>query len=156
MRTVPTTTKQSNPNVKRAIILFLRPIPRKLERGPFHTYKLCTIPADATSLLYKLAIPFFKKGTPEEWIKFQHGLAAVLKGQNIIQGPAKYAVAKTLLKGETLMVFEQAEIAHGNQTLPHFDLCLVDVAEHVFPEKEGQIQKRYMQRNLCYGSERQT
>eukprot|EP00957_Ditylum_brightwellii_P122389 9333062-Ditylum_brightwellii.AAC.1 len=43
------------------------------------------------------------------------------------QGPASYAVAKTLLKGNTLM--------------------------HVFPEKAGQIQKRYMQRNLCYGKD---
>eukprot|EP00957_Ditylum_brightwellii_P154566 11763716-Ditylum_brightwellii.AAC.1 len=59
-------------------------------------------------------------------------------------------VAKILLKGGVLTVFEQAEIAHGNQTVPHFDLCLDDVAEHVFPEKVGQIQKYYMQRNICY------
>eukprot|EP00957_Ditylum_brightwellii_P114191 8705906-Ditylum_brightwellii.AAC.1 len=30
-------------------------------------------------------------GTPEEWIKFRRGLAAVLKGQNVTQGPASYA-----------------------------------------------------------------
>eukprot|EP00957_Ditylum_brightwellii_P103502 7886253-Ditylum_brightwellii.AAC.1 len=52
----------------------------QLERGQFHTYKLCTIPADATSPIYKLSVPFFDKGTPEEWIKFRRGLAAVLKG----------------------------------------------------------------------------
>eukprot|EP00957_Ditylum_brightwellii_P110391 8419164-Ditylum_brightwellii.AAC.1 len=45
-------------------------------------------------------------------------------------GPASYAVAKTLLKGDALMVFEQVEINHGNQTVPHFKLCLDDVAEH--------------------------
>eukprot|EP00957_Ditylum_brightwellii_P168539 12828752-Ditylum_brightwellii.AAC.1 len=65
-----------------------------------------------------------------------------------MQGPASYAVAKTLLKGDALTVFEQAEIACGNQTVPHFNECLDGVAEHVFPEKAGQIQKRYMQRNL--------
>eukprot|EP00957_Ditylum_brightwellii_P090855 6918265-Ditylum_brightwellii.AAC.1 len=51
------------------------------------------------------------------------------------------------------MVFERAEIAHGNQTVPHYELCLDDVAKHVFPEKDGQIQKRYMQRNICYNKD---
>eukprot|EP00957_Ditylum_brightwellii_P175253 13342004-Ditylum_brightwellii.AAC.1 len=64
------------------------------------------------------------------------------------QGPGSYAVAKTLLKDDTLTVFKQAEIARGNQTVPHFNKCLNDVAEHVFPEKSGQIQKRYMRRNI--------
>lgn len=35
----------------------------------------------------------------------------------------------------------------------HFVLCLDDVAKHVLPEKAGQIQKRYMQRNICYGKD---
>ena len=51
------------------------------------------------------------------------------------------------------MVFDQLEIAHGNQTVPHFELCLDGVAKHVFSEKAGQIQKRYMQRNICYGKD---
>eukprot|EP00957_Ditylum_brightwellii_P092201 7019347-Ditylum_brightwellii.AAC.1 len=29
---------------------------------------------------------------------------------------------------------------HGNQTVPHFELCLDDVAKHVFQEKAGQTQ----------------
>eukprot|EP00957_Ditylum_brightwellii_P176850 13470883-Ditylum_brightwellii.AAC.1 len=75
----------------------------------------------------------------------------VLKGQNVSQGPASYAVAKTLPKGNTLTVFEQAEIDHGNQTVPHFDLCLDDVAAHVLQEKARQTQKRYMWRNTYFG-----
>eukprot|EP00957_Ditylum_brightwellii_P024835 1877432-Ditylum_brightwellii.AAC.1 len=65
-----------------------------------------------------------------------------------MQGPPSYAVAKTLLKGDTLTVFEQVEINHGNQTMPHFELCLDDVAGHMFPEKARQTQKRYMWRDL--------
>eukprot|EP00957_Ditylum_brightwellii_P131438 10024382-Ditylum_brightwellii.AAC.2 len=64
------------------------------------------------------------------------------------QVPASYVVTKTLLKSNALTVFKQAEITCGNQTVPHFDLCLDDMAEHVFLEKEGQIQKQYMQRNI--------
>eukprot|EP00957_Ditylum_brightwellii_P092706 7059242-Ditylum_brightwellii.AAC.1 len=130
MRTVPTTKQQSNPNVKQAVIAFTKPTPRQLKCGQFHTYKLRTTPSDTNSPTYKLSIPFFDEGLPEEWIKFRQGLQAVLKGQNMMQGPLSYAVAKTLLKGDALMVFEQAEITHGNQRVPHFELCLDDVAAH--------------------------
>eukprot|EP00957_Ditylum_brightwellii_P032698 2478830-Ditylum_brightwellii.AAC.1 len=44
-------------------------------------------------------------------------------------------------------------MARGNQTVSHCNECLDDVAEHVFPEKAGQIQKRYMRRNICFGKD---
>eukprot|EP00957_Ditylum_brightwellii_P035882 2719373-Ditylum_brightwellii.AAC.1 len=91
MRTLPTSKQQSNPNVKQAVIAFTRPTPRQLKCGQFHMYKLCTTPADATSPTYKLSVPFFDERTPEEWIKFQCRLQAVLKGQNVMQGPPSYA-----------------------------------------------------------------
>eukprot|EP00957_Ditylum_brightwellii_P193524 14737117-Ditylum_brightwellii.AAC.1 len=65
MKTVPTANKRSNPDVKRAIIPFLIPDLRNLERGQFHTYKLRTTPVDTTLPVYKLSIPFFDEGTPE-------------------------------------------------------------------------------------------
>eukprot|EP00957_Ditylum_brightwellii_P084735 6442866-Ditylum_brightwellii.AAC.1 len=118
----------------------MRPTPRQLKRGQFHTYKLHTTPTDATSPTYKLSIPFFDEGLPKEWIKFRRRLQAVLKGQNITQVSPSYAVAKTLLKGDALTVFKQVEITHGNQTVLHFELCLDDMAKYMFPEKSGQIQ----------------
>ena len=148
MRTVPTKHTLPNKDLKRAIIPFRRADPKPLERGQFHTYKLRTTPADPTSPTYELSIPFFEEGSPEEWILFRRGLTAVLKGQNITSGPPSYAVAKTLLRGDALTVFEQVEIARGAQTMPHYKKCLDDVAEHVFPEKAGQIQKWYMRRNI--------
>eukprot|EP00957_Ditylum_brightwellii_P146047 11121517-Ditylum_brightwellii.AAC.1 len=42
---------------------------------------------------------------------------------------------------------------YGNQTVPHFELCLDDIAEHVFPEKAGQIQKSYMRRNIRWSKD---
>eukprot|EP00957_Ditylum_brightwellii_P142486 10855575-Ditylum_brightwellii.AAC.1 len=147
MKLVSTST-QSNPDVKRAVIAFQQPQARQLECGQYHTCKLSTTPADATSPIYKMSVPFFDDGTPEKWIKFQRRLQAMLKGQNVTQGPPSYAVAKTLLKGNTLTVFEQAKIDHDTQTMPHFELCFDDVAKHVFPKKSRQTQKRYMRRNL--------
>eukprot|EP00957_Ditylum_brightwellii_P160601 12226237-Ditylum_brightwellii.AAC.1 len=69
MRTVPTSPKQSNLDVKQAVIPFPRLAPKQLERGQFHAYKLRTTTAD-------LASPIYGYGTPEEWIKFRRGLAA--------------------------------------------------------------------------------
>eukprot|EP00957_Ditylum_brightwellii_P120475 9191998-Ditylum_brightwellii.AAC.1 len=76
MRTVPTKPGQGNKDVKQSIIPFQRPTPKPLERSQFHTYKLRTTPADATSSLYKLSLPFFESGTLEEWILFRRGLTA--------------------------------------------------------------------------------
>eukprot|EP00957_Ditylum_brightwellii_P032550 2466374-Ditylum_brightwellii.AAC.1 len=70
MKAVLMANKRSNPNVKQVIIPFPRPEPRNLERGQFYTYKLRTTPTNATLSVYKLSIPFFDEGTPEEWIKF--------------------------------------------------------------------------------------
>ena len=150
MRTAPSTKRVNNPDVKRAVIALTRPVTKTLQCSEYHTYRLRTTPADPDSPTYEFAIPFFSEGTPEDWIKFRRGLKAVLKGQNVTLGPASYAVAKTLLKGDALTVFELAETTHGNQTTTNFEVCLDDVAAHVFPEKAGQTQKRYMRRNLRY------
>eukprot|EP00957_Ditylum_brightwellii_P119183 9091601-Ditylum_brightwellii.AAC.1 len=82
MRTVPTLSKQSNLDMKRAVFPFPKPAPRQLECGQFYAYKLHTTPADTTSPIYKLFVPFFDSGTHEEWIKFRRGLAAILKDQD--------------------------------------------------------------------------
>eukprot|EP00957_Ditylum_brightwellii_P053019 4020269-Ditylum_brightwellii.AAC.1 len=84
-------------------------------------YKLCTTSADATLPIYKLSV--------------------VLKGQNVTQGPASYVVVKTLLKGNAFTVSKQVEIDYSNLTIPHFELCLDDVAAHIFSKKSGQAQK---------------
>eukprot|EP00957_Ditylum_brightwellii_P103134 7860289-Ditylum_brightwellii.AAC.1 len=68
MRTASIYKQQNNSNVKQAEIAFTRPTPRLLKRGQFHTYKLCTSPTDAISPTYKLSVPFFNEGAPEEWI----------------------------------------------------------------------------------------
>eukprot|EP00957_Ditylum_brightwellii_P093642 7130831-Ditylum_brightwellii.AAC.1 len=79
MKTAPTSKQQSNPDVKQGVIVFQRPSPRQPKHSQFYMYKLCTTSADVTSPIYKLSVPFFYKGIPKEWIKFQHGLQAVLK-----------------------------------------------------------------------------
>eukprot|EP00957_Ditylum_brightwellii_P076125 5787144-Ditylum_brightwellii.AAC.1 len=57
MNTAPTSMR-SNPNIKRAVIAFQQPQARQLERRQYHMYKLRTTPADTTSPIYKLSVPF--------------------------------------------------------------------------------------------------
>eukprot|EP00957_Ditylum_brightwellii_P080614 6131083-Ditylum_brightwellii.AAC.1 len=66
MKTAPTSTQSNNPDVKRVVIAFQQPQARQLEQGHYHTYKLHTTPADATSPIYKLSVPFFDNGTSKE------------------------------------------------------------------------------------------
>eukprot|EP00957_Ditylum_brightwellii_P036349 2752248-Ditylum_brightwellii.AAC.1 len=112
-------------------------------------YKLRTTPEDATSPIYKLSVPFFDKGTPEEWIKLWCRLQVVLKGQNVTQGPPSYAVAKTLLKGnasigltvkeEVVQVLELNSYLkdfpthNGNKTQPLDKDELLDILEYRVP-----------------------
>ena len=93
-------------------------------------------------------VPFFDSGSAEQWINLQKNLKAVLKGQNVTSGPAKYAVAKTLLKGDALTVFKASETSYSTVTLVNFERCLDDVTAHVFPEKVVHTQKRYMHHSL--------
>ena len=137
---------QGKADSKRAVIPFERPQAKTLEKGQYHTYKLRTVPTDTASPVYELTVPFFSSGTAEEWIKFRRGVAAVLAGKNVTTGPASYALVKTLLKGDALTVFQTAEVTFGNQTLVNFQSCLNEVTTHVFPEKAGQLQKRYLRR----------
>eukprot|EP00957_Ditylum_brightwellii_P166100 12645821-Ditylum_brightwellii.AAC.1 len=71
MKAVPTKPGRPSKYMKRFIIPFKRADVKPLEHGQFHTYKLRTTPADPTPPLYKLSLPFFKEGSPEEWILFR-------------------------------------------------------------------------------------
>eukprot|EP00957_Ditylum_brightwellii_P042273 3201815-Ditylum_brightwellii.AAC.1 len=111
--------------MKRVVILFPRPAPGSLNVASstptsYAPLQQTQLHPSTTSLYLSFSVPFFDWGPPEEWIKFRRGLSAVLKGQNVTQGPPSYAVANTLLKGDTLMVFEQAEIAVQPLRIPTY------------------------------------
>eukprot|EP00957_Ditylum_brightwellii_P030908 2342017-Ditylum_brightwellii.AAC.1 len=129
MKTVPIST-QNNPNVKRAVIAFQRPQARQLKQGQCHISKLRTTPVDPTSPIYKLSATSSAQGIKR------------------YAGTPKLHSCKDTSQGQCVNGFQ----AGGNQPqyakCAHFELCLDDVAEHVFPEKAGQTQKCYMCRNL--------
>ena len=129
-------------------IPYERPEKKELKKSEYVTMKLRSDPAEAESQTYELAVPYFRSGTPEEWLLFVRALQKVIVGQNITTGPNKYAMARRLLEGDALAKFNEVATERGNQTNDNFVLCLRDVMEHVFPKRAIAVQKRYMRRYM--------
>eukprot|EP00957_Ditylum_brightwellii_P038478 2907982-Ditylum_brightwellii.AAC.1 len=64
MKTVPTKPGRGNKDVKQSIILFKRADLKPLECRQFHTCKLRTTPADATSPSLRALVTFFRGRKP--------------------------------------------------------------------------------------------
>eukprot|EP00957_Ditylum_brightwellii_P047867 3636086-Ditylum_brightwellii.AAC.1 len=82
---------------------------KKLSLLDYQTYKLRTNPKDEKSMVYNLVVKYYKVGTPEEWLQFIDTIARVIKGQDIQDGDDAYSLVKSLLKRDTLQVFENEE-----------------------------------------------
>lgn len=118
-----------------------------LVKGEYLAYKLRNDPTNESSLTYELTVPFFSTGTCEEWLKFRANVERVLIGQHVTTGPAKFAVARRLLTGDALSVFNAALEESGlTETNTTYELCMDALARHVFPKRASQLQKRYMRR----------
>eukprot|EP00957_Ditylum_brightwellii_P028161 2126560-Ditylum_brightwellii.AAC.1 len=60
---------------------------------------------------------------------------------------AAYSLVKSLLRGDTLQVFENEEASQDVKDGPNFTKCLYAVRGHVFPKKAYKTQKKYI-RNI--------
>ena len=110
--------------------------------------KLRSVPSVDKSPTYDLVIPYFKNGTPEEWLKFQLNLNRVFVGQNLTTAVPKYAMIRRLLMGDVLSTFNAKARVLTTETNANLKICLNAVTETVFPKKAMQTQKRYMRRML--------
>jgi len=118
-----------------------------LVKGEYLAYKLRNDPADESSPTYELSVPYFSTGTCEEWLKFRDNVEKVLLGQHVTTGPAKFTMARRLLIGDALSVFNSALLELGvNETNQSYELCMDALGRHVFPKRASQLQKRYMRR----------
>lgn len=130
-----------------APIPLLRPSRPSLVKGQYETMKLRTNPTSTTSPIYELTVVYFGTGTPEEWLKFKKSLDKVIDGQNLTNGPAKFALARRVLIGDALATFE-ASAVDKNETNDTFGECMDALTAHIFPARALQLQKRFMRRYL--------
>jgi hypothetical protein len=75
---------------------------------------------------------------------FQRDLKKIIIGQNITSAPSKYAMARLVLSGEALMVFDTSATEHGNETNVNFFLLLQSLNTLIFPLLDLAFHKRYM------------
>eukprot|EP00957_Ditylum_brightwellii_P017214 1297643-Ditylum_brightwellii.AAC.1 len=52
------------------IPFYVKDSSKKLSPLDYQIYKLCTNPKDEKSAVYNLPVPYYKVGTPEEWLQF--------------------------------------------------------------------------------------
>ena len=79
-------------------------------------YKLQNNPAEEGSPVYELSVPYFCSGTCEEYLLFEKNLNCILTGQGATTGPNKFLVARHLLEGDALTIFNNAMPADANET----------------------------------------
>ena len=120
----------------------------KLNKTHCLTFKPCSIPANENSSMYKLTVPFFCLGMPEELLLFIKSLKMVIVGQVIMSDPNQYMLAGHLLQGDALAAFKKAATAQTSETINTFKECLEDLKKHIFPQHALVNQKRYMQHFL--------
>ena len=134
--TIPKKTRNTSNGFLPPPILFERPEPKELEKDEYMTFKLKTNLASRNSAEYSLNVPYFPDGSPEEWLKFLMNLKRLFEGQNITTGPHKFTMARRLLIGESLSLFEEKACTfEGAETLENFELAVRAVTNKVFPLK---------------------
>ena len=93
-----------------------RPEKKEYDKSDLLSLKLRSNPADKNSQTYELTVPFFRSGTPEEWLVTKKNIEKVIAGQNITTPAAKYAMTRRILEGDALAKFNTAAMTLGNET----------------------------------------
>mgnify|MGYP007134103953 CR=1 FL=1 len=118
------------------------------KKGDHLKIDIRSVPEDPNSKTFSLDVRFFQSGTPKQWLDFKKTFDKVIVGQNLTTGPTRYQMARTLLKGEALRVFNLSTMERGTETVEHFNQVMDDVTAHFFPKKPIAKQKRYFRRQL--------
>lgn len=120
-----------------------------LKKGESMKIVLKSNPKDKESKEYSITVPYFKQGTPQEWIYFCKAFQHIIDGQSLESGPSKFQMARVLLQGDALRVFNVATAkAENEETNETFKTCVKAVTKHVFPDGALKRQKRYMRRYM--------
>ena len=140
------------------------PIPLEKTESEFVTGQYTTIKvrttAQANSPQREIQVPYFKTGTPEEFLEFWAKVNEIVAGQRITLAAQKFSLVRTLLRGDALATWmnkasalhRNPDPAHANEDLPetndNYETCWKVLAYHVLPTRALQRQRRYIRRHL--------
>jgi len=96
----------------------------------------------ADSASYELPIPYFKGGTPEEFLKWKRNVEKTISGQGTTDGPSKYTFTHRLLDGVALTAFNLKAKGFESKTNVNFLEVIEDLNRHDFPIKALKTQKK--------------
>ena len=99
--------------------------------------KLRSNPTKKNSQEYELKAKSFSSGTIEQFILWKHDLINVIMGQNITRPQDKFVMARRLLHGNTLAVFERAATEAVAETDAAFTACMKTGHAYVPQECSG-------------------
>lgn len=125
-----------------------RPVPKKVAKTSYLTFKLRAVPTDANSLEYDFSMKYFRSGNAEELLLWIKDMEKVFTGTNTTSGPARYALARRVLQGDALSAFDRAAASHGNETVENLKKSFESLKKHVFPLNAYQRQRHFMNRLL--------
>ena len=118
------------------------------------TFALRANPESKKSETYEITTTAFTHGTPEEFLIFRKTLKKILIGQNITTGREKFAMARRLLDGQSLSVFERYVSQNMDESRPdaHTDEALNEALDSVgfsiFPTNAIKTQRRALRRSI--------
>ena len=142
------------------VIPFARTEKKELGQGEYVVIKCRVDVKNHQSPQYELRVPYFRDGTPEEWLFFKKNLEKALKGQCEAPTAAdRFGMARRLLDGEALCTFNQetdsrknVELENGKGPIGECDLVFLEVMDEmtgqIFPKRALQTQKRFLRRFL--------
>ena len=99
-----------------------RPKARNYQKNNVLSLKLQSNPANTDSQTYKLTVPFFRLGTPEEWLIVKHRLLKIMTSQNITTSLGQYAMSRQILDRDTLACFNAKATELGNETVTNHNV----------------------------------
>ena len=139
---------QTSRNRQPPPIPLMVPEETKKEKGEFLKLDLRSDPTNEDSETYSFSIKFFNFGTAEEWLKWTRDFNKIVRGQGLTTGVARFAMARNILLGEALRVFESKASTQATESVANFTECLNAVTAHHLPQKALIRQKRYLRRDV--------
>ena len=131
------------------IIDLERPLEKVLKKREYIAIKCHSTPADNDSGSYEINLPYYRGGSPEEWLIWKQKLLKALDGQGISTGHLWYTFTERLLTGDAIATFNQAALGIGICTIDKFNKIFLEMTKHTFPAYAFCEQKRYLRRHLA-------
>ena len=119
-----------------------------LKKGEYIAIKYNNTPGDNNSGSYEINLPYYRGGTPEEWLVWKDKLLKALHGQRISTGPLRYTITERRLTGDMKATFSQAALDIGIRTVDNFNKVLLEMINLSFLAYGFREQMRYLHRHL--------